>query len=68
MYNVSTRFFVMNLYLYIGFSLNEINNFNFFSLSDAPQLNLKLGSATLSLQSIQEGNDIYFGKFKNYII
>lgn len=27
---------------------------------DAPQLDLKLGSATLSLQSIQEGNDIYF--------
>lgn len=31
-----------------------------FAYKDAPQLNLKLGSATLSLQSIQEGNDIYF--------
>lgn len=31
-----------------------------FKILDAPQLNLRLGTGTLSLQSIQEGNDIYF--------
>lgn len=28
--------------------------------TDRPELSLQLGTTTLSLQSIQEGNDIYF--------
>lgn len=31
----------------------------------APILNLQLGTSTLSLQTLQEGNDIYFGRFLN---